>query len=117
MDYPLELEEFLNDCFNKDAILAEFKQRKKEDLRPYILKFPSKIIKQNEAYYCNNEQFQFCKEILLKLEEKINNHKPYEVNSIIESLLNDYNSFDIPIRFIDGLCLINRDKLKYFLKI
>ena len=51
----------------------------------------------------------FCEEFLLKLEEKINNHKPYEVNSIIESLLNDYNSFDIPIRFIDGLCLINRD--------
>lgn len=117
MDYPLELEEFLKDCFNKDAILAEFKQRKKEDLRSYILKFPSKIIEENEAYYCTNEQFHFCEEFLLKLEEKINNHKPYEVNSIIESLLNDYNSFDIPIRFIDGLCLINRDKLKYFLKI
>jgi len=89
IDYPYEVEEFLKDCFNGDAILAEYSRQIEDKSSDYILKFPSKIIDQSEAYYCTEEQFLFCNLFIQRLKEKILVHEPYEANLVIESLLKD----------------------------
>jgi hypothetical protein len=116
IEYPYEIEEFLKNCFNKESILSEYSRKIEEKLSTYILKFPSKIINEHEAYYANEEQLSFCKKFIEQLNEKILIHEPYEVNLLIESLLQEHDSIQIPIRFIDGLCLINKENLKYFIK-
>tara|TARA_Y100000590_G_scaffold306473_1_gene345793 strand:+ start:5376 stop:7280 length:1905 start_codon:yes stop_codon:yes gene_type:complete len=117
IDYPYEVEEFLSDCFNSDEILAEYSRQVEEKKSEYILKFPSKIINQCEAYYCTEEQYLFCNLFIDRLKEKILVHEPYEANLVIESLLKDYDSFKIPLRFVDGLCLINKTNIQYYIKI
>ena len=113
--YPEKVEKFLKDCFNKDDILAEYESKIKDNKTAFILKFPSKFINKYEAYYATEKQLIFCQKFIEEIQEKIETEKPYVLNSAIQSILDRYDSFDIPMRFIDGLCLINKEKIKFYI--
>lgn len=115
--YPVELENFLADCFNKDDILKSFDIMKNENKISYVLKFPSKYVNLCEAMYCSEEQYQFCLKFIEQVREKIENKNPFSINSSIQNILDNYDQFNIPMRFIDSLFLINKDKIKFKYKI
>ena len=83
----------------------------------YILKFPSKFINQYEAFYASEEQYLFCEKFISQVNQKIETEEPYALNSTIQQILDSYESFNIPLRFIDGLYLINKEKIEYKYKL
>lgn len=115
--FPEEVELFLDNCFNKDNILAAFESMSSDNKISYILKFPSKFINQYEAFYASEEQYLFCEKFISQVNQKIEIEEPYALNSSIQKILDNYESFNIPLRFIDGLCLINKQKIDYKYKL
>lgn len=115
--YPEEVEAFLEDCFNKDGILASYETMIKNSETTYLLKFPSKYIDSYEAFYANEEQYNFCKKLIFQVNEKIEFEEPYLLNSSIQQVLDSYDSFKLPLRFIDGIFLINKNNIDFKLKL
>ena len=115
--YPEQVELFLENCFNKDGILSAYESMNLDNKINYILKFPSKFINQYEAFYASEEQYLFCEKFISQVNQKIEIEEPYALNSTIQQILDSYESFNIPLRFIDGLYLINKEKIEYKYKL
>ena len=106
--YPDGLEEFLSDCYNAETIIENFESM--EPISKGIIKFPIIYHEKYEAIYVKNNQLRFFEDVYNTYDEILNNSDALEAEVKIKEYVSSLNSILIPIRCLESVPIIIKQK-------